>query len=473
MRILLIYPPSEPFFITPSRKFYGYSPPLGLLYIAKILEDLGDSVRVLDFSAEPFDEHVLANALHDVDAVGMSVLTPSLNQAKSLITRIKEHDADLPVIIGGPHCTLLPEQSLRETIADICVQGDGEEVIVHLRSALQGRKDMLDSPGVFHRSSDGITHGPSAVPIRDINTLPLPARHLVKKYVYHSHEYNPRFKAGEFTSLVASRGCPYHCRFCSRGSIGMRRYRARTIENVLLELREISEQGYRHVGFVDDCFPVDTRQAHLLFRRIIDEQMDMRFSITATRVDLMDKALFEIMKQAGVTHIQFGLESGNQDVLNYYQKQITVDKIRTAVHLSHDTGLFTAGSFIFGAPFETKEHFARTLTFAKSLPLDSVSFVPLRYMVGSELWDRAVNSGILRPDEYLVTADKNRGLGQYTKEELLAFCFNAQRAYYLRPRFFLNLFKTSARNNDWSYVQSFISVLLSSFSELFSTGTNR
>lgn len=253
----------------------------------------------------------------------------------------------------------------------------------------------------------------------------------------------------------------------------MQRYRARTIENVLLELREISEQGYRHVGFVDDCFPVDTRQAHLLFQRIIDERIDLRFSITATRVDLMNKALFEIMKQAGVTHIQFGLESGNQDVLDYYQKQITVDMIRTAVNLSHDAGLFTAGSFIFGAPFETKEHFTRTLTFAKSLPLDSVSFVPLRYMVGSELWDRAVNDGTLHPDEYLVTADKNRGLGQYSKKDLLAFCFNAQRSYYLRPRFFLNLLETSVRNNDWSYVQSFLSVVLSSFSDLFSTGTDR
>jgi len=135
--------------------------------------------------------------------------------------------------------------------------------------------------------------------------------------------------------------------------------------------------------------------------------------------------------------------------------------------------LFTAGSFILGAPFETKDHFKRTLTFAKSRPLDSVSFIPLRYMVGSELWNDAVNDGTLRPDEYLVTADKNRGLGQYTKEELLAFCYNAQRSYYLRPRFFLNLLETSVRNNDWSYIQSFLSIVFSSFSGLFSTGTNR
>lgn len=473
MKFLLIYPPSEPFFITSSRLFYGHSPPLGLLYIAKILENQGDSIKVLDFSAEPFHDHILVSALQGVDAVGMTVVSPSLYQAKNLITLIKQHDSELPIIIGGPHLTLLPEKSLQETQADICVQGDGETIITRIRSALKGEKELLDTPGVFSRTPDGIKHGPLASLIYDLDTLPFPARDLVKQYVYHSHEYNPRFKAGEFTSLVTSRGCPYHCRFCSRGSVSMQRYRTRSIENVLSEIREISEQGYAHVAFVDDCFPVDTRQANLLFERIIHERINLKFSITATRVDLMDKALFEKMKQAGVAHIQFGLESGNQDVLDYYHKQTTVDMIRKAVHLSHDTGFFTAGSFILGAPFETKEHFMRTLTLAKSLPLDSVSFIPLRYMVGSDIWNQAVKAGTISADEYLVTADKNRGFGKYTKEELLSFCFNAQRAFYLRPRFFINLLETSLRNNDLSYIRSFITVLSLSFKELFSTGKNR
>jgi anaerobic magnesium-protoporphyrin IX monomethyl ester cyclase len=470
MRFLLIYPPSTPFFITTSRTYYGYSPPLGLLYIAKILEQHGDRVTVLDFSAEPFQENVLLKALHDVDAVGVSVLSPSLHQAQHLISLIKQQDPSLPIIIGGPHCTLLPETSLQETQADMSIQGDGETSILPLRSVLQGAMDPKTVPGMFFRIPEGIGHGPPASLIQDLNTLPFPARHLVKHYVYHSHEYNPRFKAGEFTSLVTSRGCPYQCRFCSRGSISMKQYRRRTIDNVMAELQEISHQGYHHVAFVDDCFPVDARQAHELFRRIIDKRLPLRFSITATRVDLMDKALFQIMKKAGVTHIQFGLESGNQDVLDYYHKQTTVETIRHTVQLSHDTGLFTAGSFILGAPFETQAHFKRTLAFAQSLPLDSVSFIPLRYMVGSELWNQAVGTGTIDADDYLVTADKNHGLGMYSKEELIRFCFNAQRAYYLRPRFFLNLFKTSLRNNDMSHIQSFISVLFTSFSELFATG---
>lgn len=466
MKVLLIYPPPEPFFINPTRVFYGLSPPLGLLYIAKILENMGDTVVVLDFSAEPFSEYILTSALRGVDVVGITVLSHSLAQVKNLIIQIKQHDSHTPIIIGGPHCTLLPEKSLEETQADICVQGDGESTIASIRAALSKKKDLSEVPGVLARTADGITHGPSPSLITDLNTLPFPARHLVKKYVY-GHEYNPRFKAGEFTSIVTNRGCPYHCRFCSRGSVSMQRYRTRTVENILTELLDIHDEGYRHVAFVDDCFPVDTRQAYLLFEKIIDEQIDLKFSVTATRVDLMDKALYEKMKEAGVVHIQFGLESGNQEVLDYYKKQTTVEMIRKAVHLSHDTGFFTAGSFIFGAPFETKEQFQRTLSFAKSLPLDSVSFLPLRYMVGSDLWNQAVSTGNIGADEYLVTADKNRGLGKYTKEELLWFCFNAQRAYYFRPTFLINLLKTSLRNNDMSFIQSYVTILFSSFIGLF------
>jgi radical SAM superfamily enzyme YgiQ (UPF0313 family) len=433
---------------------------------------MGDNVTVLDFSAEPFDEHTLTSALRGVDAVGMTILSPSLNQVKNLINRIKQFHPDLPIIIGGPHCTLLPEKALVETKADICVQGDGESTIVAIRSALEKKQELSDTPGIIYRSPDGIKYGPTVQIIRDLDTIPFPDRTLVKKYVY-GHEYNPRLKAGEFTSIMTSRGCPFSCRFCSRGSVSMQRYRTRSPENILAELREIKKQGYHYVSFVDDCFPVNTQQTHVLFDAIINEQLGLKFSVTATRVDLMDKGLYQKMKQAGVVHIQFGLESGNQDVLDFYNKQTTVEMIKKAVHLSHETGFFTTGSFIFGAPFETREHFNRTLSLAKSLPLNSVSFLPLRYMVGSEIWNQAVNAGNINADEYLVTADKNRGLGRYTKEELSWYCINAQRSYYLRPTFFVTLLKTSLRNNDMSFLLSYLAVLISSLKRIFSSRKNQ
>jgi anaerobic magnesium-protoporphyrin IX monomethyl ester cyclase len=462
MKFLFIYPPPEPFFIRTTPVFYGLSPPLGLLYLARILEDHADIVQVLDFSAEPFNENLLLSALKDVDAVGLTVLTTSLQQTCDLIHRIKKESPGTPVVIGGPHCTLQPEKALEETGADFCVQGDGESAILDIKAILRQQTTITKTSGVFSRTKDGITHGHSPPCASDLDSVPFPARHLSKNYVY-GRSYNPRAGAGEFTSMITSRGCPYHCRFCSRGSISMQKYRTRSVDNILGELREIQSQGYRHVSFVDDCFPVNVGHTLELFESIIKDHISLKFSVTATRVDLMDEELYRTMKRAGVVQVQFGLESGNQDVLDFYNKHTTVDMIKKAVHASHETGFFTTGSFILGAPFETKEHFKRTVALAKSLPLDSVSFLPLRYMIGSDLWDQAVKDGHINPDEYLVIADSARGLGRYSKEELLRYCAAAQRAYYLRPVFFIHLLQTSLRNNDMSLLESYLSVLSSGY----------
>jgi anaerobic magnesium-protoporphyrin IX monomethyl ester cyclase len=241
----------------------------------------------------------------------------------------------------------------------------------------------------------------------------------------------------------------------------------RSTQNIVGELKEIQNQGYHHVLFSDDCFPTSTKKAYELFDAIIEENLDLKFSVTATRVDLADEQLYEKMRRAGVTHMQFGLESGNQDVLDFYHKHTTIETIKKAVHLSHKHGFFTIGSFIFGAPFETTDHFSQTLRFAKTLPLDSVSFLPLRYMIGSALWNQAVDDGKIHKNEYLVLSDKNRGLGNYTSEELLRYCTNAQSSFYGRPTFFVNLVKKSLRNNDMTYVQSYLSIFASSVKAIF------
>ncbi len=466
MRFLLIYPPPESYFIHTSRVFYGLSPPLGLLYVAKTLQNGGDSVTILDFSAEPFNEQRLLTAIHQSDAIGMTVLSPLLNEVKTLIHLIAQHEPDIPIMIGGPHCTLLPEKALDETQATVCIQGDSEMILSDLKKALNGEKELSEIPGIYYRTDQGIIHGTAPQFVKDLDSIPFPARNLVKHYTY-GREYNPHLKAGQFTSIITSRGCPYHCRFCSRGSISMQRYRTRSTENIIKELKEIKEQGYLHVVFSDDCFPANKKQASSLFDAIIHEDLSLKFSVTATRVDLADKDLYKKMRKAGVTHMQFGLESGNQDVLDFYHKNTTVETIRKAVLLSHENGFFTIGSFIFGAPFETTEHFNNTLRFAKSLPLDSASFLPLRYMVGSELWNHATTEKKINTTEYLVTADKNRGLGNYTKEELFTICMRAQRSFYGRPSFFLNLLKKSLRNDDLSYVQSYLTVLYSTLKGVF------
>jgi radical SAM superfamily enzyme YgiQ (UPF0313 family) len=241
----------------------------------------------------------------------------------------------------------------------------------------------------------------------------------------------------------------------------MKTYRARSTDNIFQELKEIKKNGYKYVAFVDDSFLSNKIQSHELFDRIIKENLQLKFIITAARVDSADEELFRKMRKAGVTHIQYGLESGNQEILDFYNKNTTLEKIENAVNLSNRLGFFNMGSFILGAPIETKEQFKRTIEFAKDLPLDSVSFVPLKYMAGSELWCKAVEAGNLSDDDYLSQAGSEKGLGLYPENEIVKYCVNARGEYYLRPRFMFGLLIKSLRNDDLGFLQSYLSMFLS------------
>lgn len=345
----------------------GLSPPLGLLYLAKILEQDGNKVNVIDFSAESFETNKLMSALSSVDTVCMTIMSTSVQKADEMIKKIKEKDPELPIIIGGPHCTLFPKRALEETHADISVQGDGEKVILDVKKALNNEKSFSEIPGIYYRKKNTVKQGSPFQAIKDLDSIPFPARHLIKKYLY-GRAYNAHIKEGEFTSIITSRGCPFKCNFCSRNAINLNIFRTRSTENILDEFREIYNMDYKYVAIMDDSFLSNKKQANKIFDTIINENMKMKFYITASRADSADKELYSKMKKAGVISIQFGLESGNQKVLDYYNKNTTVEKIRDAVFLSHETGFFTLGTWILGAPFETKQDFKQTVEFAKSLP---------------------------------------------------------------------------------------------------------
>jgi anaerobic magnesium-protoporphyrin IX monomethyl ester cyclase len=464
----LIYPQSYYSYDDSNKKniaYKGLAPPLGLLYIAKILEEDGDKVTILDFSVDVFEEQKIVDAVKTSDAVGITVLSFALENVIEIIKIIKKTKPQLKVIIGGPHCTLFPKKSLEETGADISVQGDGELIIKDIKKAIKGEIPFSKIPGIYYREDNKIKKGAELKLIENLDSVPFPSRHLINKYVY-GDQFNSKIKNGDYTSIITSRGCPYACKFCSRNSVSMKKYRTRSIKNILRELKQIQAEGYRYVAVVDDSFLSNKKQAHELLDEIIKEKLNLKFIITAARVDAAEEELFKKMKKAGVTHIQYGLESGNQDVLDFYNKNITLEKIRYAVNLSNKIGLFNMGSFILGAPFETKEHFERTANFAKALPLDSVGFATLKYMVGSELWCNAVKDGKISEDDYLVLADSKKGLGLFKEEEIAQYCVKARRDYYTRPTFMLRLLIKSLKNDDFGFIQSYLSSFFSDMTDV-------
>lgn len=462
IKILLIYPPTDTFFIEKERVHTGFAPPMGLLYIAKILEENNHEVELIDFSAEQFTEEKLKNKLNDVEMVGLTVLSVSIKQTKEIISKIKQYNKKIKIIIGGPHCTLFPDKSLIETGADISVTGPGEKSILEIIKSID---DLKNVPGVYFKENKKIKKGKEQIIVKNIDDISFPSRHLVTDYNY-GIGYNPSFKKGEFTSIITSRGCPFSCRFCSRGSISMKSYQTRSTKSIIKELREIKDMGFRYVAFVDDCFLANKKQSMEIFTQVIKEKINIRFYIAAARVDSADEKLYSIMKKAGVVFIQFGLESANQDVLDFYDKKTTPEKIKYAVELSNKMGFYTVGSFILGAPFETEKHFRKTIDFAKKLPLVSVSFVPLKYMAGSDIWYDAVKDKLISDDEYVVAAGKDRKLGNFTSDELIMWGNMAHREFVFRLGFFINFLKVSFKQSDFSFILSYVSFYLSS---MFST----
>jgi radical SAM superfamily enzyme YgiQ (UPF0313 family) len=424
-------------------------PPLGLLYLAQSLLEEGHQVNVLDF----YDQAQLLQSLNSIDAVGISVNTQYYHDAAELSAIIKEKEPNIPIIIGGPHPTFHPEQSLNDIpAADISVCGEADLIIKDLASALAGSQKISNIPGISYRKDNKIIPAKHTQWIKNLDTIPFPARHLVRKYEYgkinNTFIYKPKF-----ASMITSRGCPYNCRFCTRHVFSYKTYRQRSAQNVIDEIQEISER-YKSVMMIDDNFLTDKKRVIQIFDAIIKMKLDLDIIIPSTRVDAADRELYKKMKKAGVIFLGFGLESGNQPILDYYRKRTTIPQIRKAIKLSREMNFITLAYFILGAPMESKEHIKKTIDFACSLPIDISLFYPLYYMYGSDLWNEAIQDGKLtKEDRYFIKASSENGLGHFNSAELEEFCKQAFRRFYFRPSYIIKQVYRSIIRKDFSVMK--------------------
>ena len=427
------------------------APPLGLLYLGRSLEDEGHTVKLIDQPLERYPIEKIKKTISSIDAVGITVYTYAFHEAHNIIHSIREIDSDIPIIVGGPHPTFHPNTVLNEMPeVNVSLEGDGDEAIKEITKALQGTKKLSDVPGVHYRVKNTIKKGKPLEIIEDLDSIPFPSRHLADKYDYgkvnNAYFFNP-----PVTALISSRGCPFSCRFCSR-HVSSKHYRQRSAENVVKEICEISDK-YGSVFIGDDNFLVDKKRVHKIMDSLIKEGTEIELLIEGARVDSAEKELYKKMKKANVKYIGYGIESGNQDVLDFYKKGITLEQIKKAINLCNEMGFISRGCFIFGAPFETEKHFEKTIKFACSLPLDLAIFSPLHYCFGSDLWYEAVKSGKINENEYVVTADLERGLGNFKEEYLTKLSVSAFRRFYLRPQYIIKEITRMMRRNDFRLFQ--------------------
>lgn len=325
------------------------------------------------------------------DVVGISTITPTVTRGYELADQFR--DLGIPVVLGGPHVTFLPEEALAH--APLVVRGEGERAMEALLDLwhsgfLNGSAPQYSSvPNLSWKDAAGvIRHNPVAPWITDLDSLPVPDFSVAGGTA-------DCIIGGKKTVMVqTSRGCPFDCSFCSVTGMFGKKFRHRSVSSVLAELRQYNTRDH-FVFFCDDNFTANRRQARELLEAMLAERFKFQWS-TQVRTDVAkDPELVGLMKRAGCHTLFIGFESVNSLSLKEMKKSQTVEDISTAVGLIQRAGIHIHGMFVFGFDQDNWETVEATVRFARKMRLTSVQLLILTPLPGSELYRRLSQEGRL------------------------------------------------------------------------------
>jgi radical SAM superfamily enzyme YgiQ (UPF0313 family) len=376
MRTLLVNPP-YPFSEIPIL-------PMGLSYLAGVLERSGHEVQILDLLVSRYSKEKIKNKLEEYqpDIVGVTSVTLNYPIASDILKYAKSLDKDIITIIGGPHVTFAPVETLTEAPwIDIVVNGEGEMTMLDLVSG----KKLADIDGIAHRDkANGIKQTRERRLIENLDELPPPAKHLFPLSRYLALDVH--------ASVLTGRGCPFNCIFCVGSKMGGRRVRYRNPKLIIDEVEQALASGFREVNFEDDHLTLNHKHLNALCDEIIARGLKFNWS-AFSRVDTVNSEILHKMKQAGCTWLLYGVESGNQEILDTIKKKITLQKVKDAVDMAKEAGIGILASFIVGLPGETVETMRHSMQFAQGLGT-SYGFHVLSPFPGTEVREKAAEYGV-------------------------------------------------------------------------------
>lgn len=435
MRVLLINPPkSRPDdveFVTDT-----VTPPMGLAYLAAVLEQAGHKVEVIDAPAVSADFSRIRSAVKSLKPglVGITATTPYIFDALKVARIAKQVYPDAFVVLGGPHPTLMPVETLQaESNVDAVCIGEGERTIVEIAEKLESCNtvNLSEIDGIAYRINGRPVVNRRRPLIKDLDSLPFPARHLLPMNCYKA--FGAR---GPLGTIITSRGCPFGCAFCATPRIWGRVFRARSPKNIVDEIEDfVSKYRSRHIEFIDDIFTLNKRRVVEICREIKSRGLDILWGCSS-RVDTITNELMKLMKSAGCYIIYFGVESGVQRILNRLAKGVSLEQVKRAFKWAKEVGIQTVASFILGTPGETLEEMKKTLQFAKSLDPDFAQFSILTPYPGTQIYEEIRKQGIELDGDwanYTGTRPVIKG-GRVNGDLLSLLLHKAYAEFYLRPR---------------------------------------
>ncbi len=394
--------PNSELTIQDKKKMIAASPPLGILYIATFLRNKGIEVSVLDQAAAGYTTKEVIRWVkkENPDVLGFSTLISSGRNAALLAEEVKKENPNLTVVFGNYYATFNAERILkRYPSVDIIVRGEGECTSLELVECLKHGEDLKQVLGITFRKKNRPVSTSNRPLIDNVDSLPFPERDLLDEE-YHSTTAGINVAPKRFSSFISSRGCVFRCRFCGCRKFAQNRWRPRSVENILEELRLLASQGYKQFLFVDDNFTLDQKRVIELCQNIKKEKLDIEW-ICEGRVDGSPLHMLRELVNAGCRMFYLGIESASQKVLDYYDKQTNPQQARVAVRNARKAGVdVIVGSFIVGAPLETRQEIKQTLKFAEELKVDVPQFNVLSAFAGTDIWDELRTKWSLDEEKY-------------------------------------------------------------------------
>jgi anaerobic magnesium-protoporphyrin IX monomethyl ester cyclase len=411
--------------------------PLGLATLAAITREKGWKTRIFDpavlgWTYEKAAEEILGRS---PKYVGITATTIAIHNAARLAQELKKAKADIFIIVGGPHLSSLPEDTLsRFPQFDAGVIGEGDVSIIELLEALREKRDLKEVNGIIIRDNGGLLRTKPRALFSDLDNLPLPAWDLLPRL---THYYRPAancFYQLPSSSLITSRGCPGKCVFCDRTVSGdkLRMYSAPYLMKMVKHL--YLTYGVRDIIFHDDNFIAFRKRLYEFCEMLKQEKLNLAWSCTA-RVDMVNPQLLKAMKEAGCWQVAYGIESGSQELLDFLQKGITLKQVKDALRWTREAGVKNRGYFMLGAPTETARTIRKTIDFLLELELDDFHMSMFSPHPGTEISKSIAEYGTVDNDWrkfggwHPVFIPK--GL---TRDELIYYHKLAFRKFYFRPR---------------------------------------
>ena len=457
MKILLLHPPypKDEIFRKSMKRVGAVLPPLGLAYIASMLEKKGHEVKIIDGPAlatvEDYSFEELEKDLKtfNPEVVGISAAYSQIEYTKKSLSLIKEILPDCVTILGGSLVTSMPNILNKFEDVDYGVYGEADFTFPEILNKIKNKNILEGTDGLIWRGGKEIKFLKPKL-IMSLDDVPMPARHLLKMNIYKPSSAN--YRRLPATTIMTSRGCPYQCIFCSKAVEGSF-FRAHSAKRVVDEIELlIRDYGIKDIQIFDDTFSYIQKRTEEICREIIERKLDIGWNCM-TRTDNVNLELLKLMKKAGCYEVGFGIESGSERILKFIGKGLTKEQIRKGVKDAKEAGLDVRGFFMIGFPTETKEEVIETINFAKELDVDVAQFMVATPLPGTKMWSLAKEHGAINESEYssftFYAPDKMPFSSNLLNEEELADLYKkANKSFYLRPKFILKQFLKIKNYND-------------------------